>query len=92
MTSSLDIFLNAISTGIVLGSIYASIALGLAITFGILHIPNVAHPALVIVGAYFVFFMGQWGVGRFSTCWAWRSTVFIHARSSDKGKPMCCKA
>ena len=49
MTSSLDIFLNAISTGVVLGSIYASIALGLAITFGILHIPNVAHPALVIV-------------------------------------------
>ena len=62
MTSSLDIFLNAISTGVVLGSIYASIALGLAITFGILHIPNVAHPALVIVGAYFVYFVGQWGI------------------------------
>lgn len=62
MTSSLDILLNAISTGVVLGSIYASIALGLAITFGILHIPNVAHPALVIVGAYFIYALNQWGL------------------------------
>lgn len=50
----LDLGLNAIATGVVLGSIYALMALGLAITFGILHVPNVAHPALVIVGAYAV--------------------------------------
>lgn len=62
MTSTLDIFFNAISTGVLLGSIYAAVALGLAITFGILHIPNVAHPTLVIVGAYFVVLLGQWGV------------------------------
>lgn len=62
MTSTLDIFFNAISTGVLLGSIYAAVALGLAITFGILHIPNVAHPTLVIVGAYFVVWLGQWGV------------------------------
>ena len=62
MTSSIDIFFNAISTGVLLGSIYASVALGLAITFGILHIPNVAHPTLVVLGAYFVALLGQWNV------------------------------
>lgn len=50
----LDIATNALASGLALGSIYALIALGLAITFGILHIPNVAHPALVIAGAYAV--------------------------------------
>ena len=46
----LDLGLNALVTGVVLGSIYATIAIGLAITFGLLHVPNVAHPAMVVGG------------------------------------------
>jgi branched-chain amino acid transport system permease protein len=48
----LEILANALVTGVLLGSIYAALALGLAVTFGILHIPNVAHPVLVVLGAY----------------------------------------
>src|SRR5215470_4373659 len=48
----LEIFVNAIATGLLIGSIYAALALGLAISFGILHIPNIAHPAFVVLGAY----------------------------------------
>lgn len=59
---SFDILLNALVTGILLGSVYAALALGLAITFGILHIPNIAHPTLVIAGAFFVYTLAQWGV------------------------------
>ena len=58
----LELILNAVATGVVLGSIYALMALGLAITFGILHIPDVAHPALVIAGAYAVVISNQYGV------------------------------
>jgi len=47
-------FVNALATGIMLGAIYAAIALGLALTFGILHIPNIAHPVFVVAGAYAV--------------------------------------
>lgn len=54
MTVFLDLGINALASGLALGSIYALLALGLAITFGILHIPNVAHPALVVAGAYAV--------------------------------------
>ncbi len=50
----LDLTLNALATGLLLGSIYALLSLGLAITFGILHVPNIAHPVLVVVGAYAV--------------------------------------
>lgn len=50
----LDLSTNALTSGVALGSIYALLALGLAITFGILHIPNIAHPALVVAGAYAV--------------------------------------
>lgn len=48
----LDLGLNAVATGVALGCIYALTALGLAITFGLLHVPNVAHPAFVIAGGY----------------------------------------
>lgn len=60
---SIDILLNAIVTGILLGSVYASLALGLGLTFGILHIPNIAHPSLVVAGAFFVYTLSSlWGL------------------------------
>lgn len=59
---SIDILLNAVVTGILLGCVYASLALGLGITFGILHIPNIAHPTLVVAGAFFVYTLAQWGI------------------------------
>lgn len=47
-----DLYGNAIASGILLGGFYAAVALGLAIVFGQLDIVNIAHPALIIVGAY----------------------------------------
>lgn len=58
----MDLLLNALASGILLGSIYTALALGLAITFGILHIPNIAHPTLVVVGAFFILFLGRWNI------------------------------
>ncbi|WP_127090515.1 branched-chain amino acid ABC transporter permease [Aquabacter cavernae] len=57
-----DQFINAIGTGVMLGSIYAALALGLAVTFGLLHIPNIAHPAFVIAGAYVVAMGNSYGL------------------------------
>src|SRR5215469_5839778 len=58
----LDLGLNALVTGIVLGCVYALVALGLAITFGLLHVPNVAHPAMVTGGSYAVVLSNQYGI------------------------------
>jgi branched-chain amino acid transport system permease protein len=50
------LFLQTIINGIMLGSVYAMVALGLTLIFGILEIPNFAHGALYMIGAYIAFF------------------------------------
>jgi len=48
----MDLFVNAIVAGVLLGAFYAAVAVGLAITFGQLDIVNIAHPAFIVVGSY----------------------------------------
>ncbi len=55
----LDLFLNAVVSGILLGGFYAAVALGLSITFGQLDIVNIAHPAFVIVGSYTAYIVNE---------------------------------
>ncbi len=49
---------SAIS-GVFLGSIYALVALGLTLIYGVLHIINFAHGALLMLSMYAVFFLWQ---------------------------------
>ena len=55
----LELFLNAVVAGILLGGFYAAVALGLSITFGQLDIVNIDHPAFVIIGSYTAFIMNE---------------------------------
>ena len=48
----MDLFLQQVLNGLTLGSIYGLVALGLTLVYGILHVPNFAHGALYMVGAY----------------------------------------
>src|SRR5688572_27235488 len=48
----MELLLNAIVSGLLLGGFYAAMALGLAIAFGQLDIVNIAHPAFVVSGSY----------------------------------------
>ena len=58
-----DLLLNAVVSGIVLGGFYAAVSVGLAISFGMLDIGNLAHPAFVILGSFCVYVLNQrWGV------------------------------
>ena len=53
-------FLNNVITGISLGSIYAIIALGYTMVYGIAKMLNFAHGDIIMVGAYMAFFaMGR---------------------------------
>jgi branched-chain amino acid transport system permease protein len=49
---SYDLLLNAVTAGILLGAFYAAVTVGISISFGILDIVNIAHPAFIILGAY----------------------------------------
>src|SRR3984893_12367125 len=47
----MDIFIQQILNGLVLGSVYAIIALGYTMVYGILGIINFAHGVVLMVGA-----------------------------------------
>ena len=54
---TLDLFALQIVTGIALGSVYALLAIGLSLIFGMLNVVNFAHGAFFMVGAYVGFFL-----------------------------------
>jgi branched-chain amino acid transport system permease protein len=56
---SWDLLANAIVAGILLGGFYAAVSLGVSLTFGLLDVVNIAHPAFVILGAYVAYVMNS---------------------------------
>jgi branched-chain amino acid transport system permease protein len=52
MDVTVDLLLNAIASGILLGGLYAAVSVGVSISFGMLDIVNIAHPAFVILGSF----------------------------------------
>jgi branched-chain amino acid transport system permease protein len=55
----LGILLPAILNGLTMGAIYALVALGLTLIYGVLHIINFAHGALLMLALYGVFFLNR---------------------------------
>ena len=55
MDASYDLLLNAILSGLLLGGFYAAVSIGVAISFGMLDIVNIAHPAFILLGSYAAF-------------------------------------
>ncbi|MFZ9734820.1 MAG: branched-chain amino acid ABC transporter permease [Burkholderiaceae bacterium] len=62
MAFSFDLLFEAIIFGLLLGCFYAAVSIGLSIAFGLLDVPHVAHPAVLILGSYGVYLLGQYGV------------------------------
>jgi branched-chain amino acid transport system permease protein len=54
---SLDLLLNAIAAGLLLGGFYAAVSLGISLAFGLLDIVNIAHPVFVMLGSYVAYSM-----------------------------------
>jgi branched-chain amino acid transport system permease protein len=51
----LDLLINAIVAGLLLGGFYAAVTVGVSISFGMLDIVNIAHPAFIILGSYIAY-------------------------------------
>ncbi|HEX3500219.1 MAG TPA: branched-chain amino acid ABC transporter permease [Stellaceae bacterium] len=51
----LDLLANAIVSGLLLGGFYAAVTVGLSISFGMLDIVNIAHPAFVLLGSFIAY-------------------------------------
>ncbi|MDX2203757.1 MAG: branched-chain amino acid ABC transporter permease [Hyphomicrobiaceae bacterium] len=60
---SLDLLLDAVVLGLLLGCFYAAVSIGLSVTFGLLDVPHVAHPAFLVAASYGVYLLNDlWGV------------------------------
>lgn len=58
---SFELLLEAILFGVLLGCFYAAVSIGLSVSFGLLDVPHVAHPAIMVFGAYCTYLLGTYG-------------------------------
>jgi branched-chain amino acid transport system permease protein len=54
-SDAMELFLQQVLNGLTLGGIYSLVALGLTLVYGILHVPNFAHGAFYMAGAFMSF-------------------------------------
>ena len=59
MDLSFDLLANAVIAGVLLGGFYAAVTIGVSISFGILDIVNIAHPAFIILGSYIAYIINS---------------------------------
>ena len=57
ISASLSMLPAAIINGLMYGAIYALVALGLTLIYGVLHIINFAHGAMLMLALYAAFFL-----------------------------------
>src|SRR5499426_2469603 len=62
MIFSFDLLLEAVLFGVLLGCFYAAVSIGLSVSFGLLDVPHVAHPAVMILGSYFTYILAGYGL------------------------------
>jgi len=55
MSFPIDLLINALVAGLLLGGFYAAVSCGITVAFGILDIVNIAHPAFIILGSYIAY-------------------------------------
>ncbi|MDQ8726355.1 branched-chain amino acid ABC transporter permease [Bradyrhizobium sp. LHD-71] len=56
---SFDLLLGAIVLGTLLGCFYAAVSIGLSVSFGLLDVPHVAHPAFLVLASYGVYLLND---------------------------------
>src|SRR3989440_5594065 len=69
---------QVVISGILSGALYAMVALGLALIFGVMRIINVAHGPLLMLGAYTTFFLySTWGLNPYLTVPISMAVLFV---------------
>src|SRR5204862_1251120 len=60
MEVSWALLANAVIAGLLLGGFYAAMSVGISISFGMLDVVNIAHPAFIILGSYIAYIVNGW--------------------------------
>jgi len=61
MIFSFDLLFEALLFGVLLGCFYAAVSIGLSVSFGLLDVPHVAHPAVMVLGSYCTYLLASYG-------------------------------
>src|SRR5256885_7107761 len=76
--SSLSLVLEAAVLGVLSGGVYALMASGLTLTFGVMRIINVGQGALVLLGSYLsLVLLRRWGIDPFLGLLITLPTMFL---------------
>ena len=57
-----ELLMEAVLFGVLLGGFYAAVSMGLSVSFGLLDVPNVAHPAIMVFGSYCSYLLARLGL------------------------------
>jgi branched-chain amino acid transport system permease protein len=55
----MELLIEAVISGILLGCFYAAVSIGLSVSFGLLDVPHVAHPAFLVLASYGVYVLND---------------------------------
>jgi branched-chain amino acid transport system permease protein len=58
MEFALDLLPETMLFGLLLGCFYAAVSVGLSVSFGLLDVPHIAHPAFMVLGSYCTWLLG----------------------------------
>jgi branched-chain amino acid transport system permease protein len=59
---SFELLVDAIVLGLLLGCFYAAVSIGLSVSFGLLDVPHVAHPAFLVMASYGTYMLSEYGI------------------------------
>ena len=59
MDATTALLANAIVAGLLLGGLFAALSVGISISFGMLDVVNIAHPAFIILGSYIAYYVND---------------------------------
>jgi branched-chain amino acid transport system permease protein len=63
----MELFIQSVVSGILVGGLYAAIGVGLSLVFGIMGLTNIAHGSLMILASFFVMIFSQQVTGNIIT-------------------------
>jgi branched-chain amino acid transport system permease protein len=82
----LQLLAQVLVSGVLLGGLYALMALGLALVWGVLNIVNLSHGALIMLGAYTSYFLFTvWHIDPFVTLPITAVVLFIVGYAIERG-------
>jgi branched-chain amino acid transport system permease protein len=82
----LELLAQVLVSGVLLGGLYALMALGLALVWGVLNIVNLSHGALIMLGAYTSYFLFTvWHIDPFVTLPITAVVLFIVGYVIERG-------